>query len=96
MANKVQAEDIVKMNELYLIHKTYAAVARLVGFSPFTVKKYIKENFVAQEDLNIIPFNGEIKPMKEIIKTFTNWNDFLCLSEEEQIECMGLRKEILL
>jgi len=96
MANKVQAEDIIKMNELYLIHKTYAAVARLVGFSPSTVKKYIKSNFVAQEDINTTPFTGVIKSIEEVVKTFTNWNDFLSLSEEEQMECMGLRKEILL
>ena len=37
----VEPQDIIKMNELYKELGTYAAVARKVGFSPTTVKKYI-------------------------------------------------------
>lgn len=96
MANKVQPQDIIKMNELYLIHKTYAAVARLTNFSPTTVKKYIQENFTSQKDIKTTPCNSVIKPIKDIVSNFTNWNDFLKLSPEEQEECNQLRKEILL
>ena len=43
MAKKVQPDDIQKMLELYQSLGTYAAVAREVGFSASTVRKYILE-----------------------------------------------------
>lgn len=36
---RVTKDDVIKINELYLKHKTYAAVARETGFAPSTVKK---------------------------------------------------------
>ena len=68
------------------------AVARLVGFLSLLVKKYIKSDFVAQKDINITPFTGVIKPMKEVVKTFTNWNDFYLYLKKNRWS-MGLRKE---
>ena len=41
MASKVTNEDILRINELYYKHKTYAEVARQTGFAASTVKKYI-------------------------------------------------------
>lgn len=94
----VQQEDIIQMNELYLTLKTYAAVARKVGFSPTTVKKYINTTFVSQGDINIVKFSGVIKDTKTIKlpSSDEDWNLFLRLSEEEEKECDELRKEILL
>lgn len=95
---RVQSEDIIKMNELYLIEGTYAAVARKTGFSPGTVKKYIVENFVAEVNINTTPFDSVIAPAKEIILPTDSegWLKFLHFTEEDKIECDELRKEILL
>ena len=45
MASKVTNEDILRINELYYKHKTYAEVARQTGFAASTVKKYVDKNW---------------------------------------------------
>ena len=47
----VTQADIKEMNRLYLELKTYAAVARVTGFSPSTVKKYIVPDFKIPENI---------------------------------------------
>lgn len=95
---KIESDDIIKINELYLKYKTYAAVAREVGCAPSTVKKYIMSNFITQEQLPIIRFKGTIPKADTIIPPSNNseWKKWLILSEEEKIECDNLRKEILI
>lgn len=46
MANRVTEEDIIHMNEEYLKCGTYTGVARRTGFSPSTVRKYIKNDYI--------------------------------------------------
>ena len=99
MASLVQKEDIVKMNELYLELKTYAAVARKVGFSPSTVKKYIIAGYQSQEqqEKNRKAFDLNIQTAIEV-KEFLNhnpidWTVFLQLTEQELEGCNELKKE---
>ena len=96
----VTPQDIEKMNELYLSLHTYAAVAREVGFSATTVKRYIISDYVAKEkvEANIKRFSGEIKDVNDIFlpRTPEEWQNFMQLSEQEKKECDELRKEILL
>lgn len=47
---RVTESEIIKMNELYLQYGTYAAVAREVGRSPSTVKRYIQSDFQVKEE----------------------------------------------
>ena len=42
---KITPEDIVKLNEAYLLCGTYAGAAKAVGCSPSTAKKYIDPQF---------------------------------------------------
>ncbi len=42
---RVSEDEIIRMNELYLEYRTYAAVAREVGRAPSTVKRYIDPNY---------------------------------------------------
>ena len=42
---KITHEDIVKLNEAYLLCGTYTGAAKAVGCSPSTAKKYIDPNF---------------------------------------------------
>lgn len=96
----VTPQDIEKMNELYLSLHTYAAVAREVGFSATTVKRYIISDYVVKEkvEANIKRFSGEIKDINDIFLPHTpeEWQNFMQLSEQEKKECDELKKEILL
>lgn len=49
MAKKVTQDEILRMNELYLVVGTYSGVAREVGRSPSTVKRYIVSDYTPQE-----------------------------------------------
>ena len=53
---KITPEDIVKLNEAYLLCGTYTGAAKAVGCSPSTAKKYIDSNV-----------NPESKPSGEMI-----------------------------
>lgn len=94
-ARRVTDEDIKRMNELYLKIGTYAGVAREVGFSGSTVKKYIVTNYIAEEEIekNKITFDKEI-PDASTIKFPTNWKYYLSLSEQEKEDMELLRKEV--
>lgn len=94
-AKRVTDEDIKRMNELYLKIGTYAGVAREVGFSGSTVKKYIIIDYVAEEEIekNKITFDKEI-PDVSTIKFPTNWKYYLSLSEQEKEDMELLRKEV--
>lgn len=70
MAGKAVTQDeIRKMNTLFLELKTYAAVARQVGRSSSTVKKYIIPGFVPQGELEINEFTGDIPDVPD-------WSEF--------------------
>ena len=90
MANKVTQQDIIKMNELYLQYKTYAAVARETGFSATTVKKYIIQNFAA---VPTTKFEGETELKICVFKGYS-WDNLLELSNKEKEEMEILRKEV--
>lgn len=103
MARRVSSEDIIEMNELYLKLGTYAAVARATGFSPSTVKKYIKSDYIAADTRKLIKFDkeiadldGESKEAKDIIDLFgyKSWDLLGKLSPEEEKEIEELWKEM--
>lgn len=93
---RVQPEDIIKMNELYLTIGTYAGVARAVGFSAGTVKRYIITDFTPQAEMKPIEkIEFEIPSMSELVYP-ENWDDFLQLSTEEKEAIKELQKTISL
>ena len=97
----VSEEDKIQFNELYLIHGTYAEVARQTGFSASTVRKYIVNNYVSQEKLEDIKniFDADIadlKPKFDFPKSLKEWQELFLYTEEEKQEAEELRKEILI
>lgn len=42
---KITPEDIIKLNEAYLLCGTYTGAAKAIGCAPSTAKKYIDPNF---------------------------------------------------
>ena len=99
MANKVTQEDIIRFNELYIIHKTYAAVARETGFAPSTVKKYIIPGYVPQEKIEKKEFTADMIPEKidfSLFKGKDDWGELCELTKEEEEGIKELWTEILM
>lgn len=92
MASKVTNEDILRINELYYKHKTYAEVARQTGFAASTVKKYVISGWTPVAAENIVRFSIEqIPDFQDSVKIFRgidNYGELCVLSEHEvkQIE----------
>ena len=70
-------EDIQNIRRAYSEIGTYAGVARKLGFSPATVKKYTQEDNISDPTVRI-EFNGVIPPVEEL-----NW------PSKEEIKKMG-------
>jgi hypothetical protein len=98
MASKVTNEDILRINELYYKHKTYAEVARQTGFAASTVKKYVISGWEPAKNDNIIRFDLVNLPnFSEAVKIFrgvTNYGDLCVLNEDEKEELKGLWEEL--
>lgn len=92
---RVTKDDVIKINELYLKHKTYAAVARETGFAPSTVKKYVDPNFSLPKK--------EVKKFDKLLPTVDfsifrkpDWKDFMTLTAQEFDELHELWEELSL
>ena len=98
MASKVTNEDILRINELYYKHKTYAEVARQTGFSAGTIKKYVKPGWQPVVVENIKKFDENSLPdfqkAVEIFRGIENYGDLCILTEREQEEIKKLWTEI--
>lgn len=98
MASKVTNEDILRINELYYKHKTYAEVARQTGFAASTVKKYVDKNWEPVKTENIIRFDLVNLPnffkVTLLFRDVKNYGDLCVLSEEEKEEMKALWEEL--
>jgi hypothetical protein len=98
MATKVTNEDILRINELYYKHKTYAEVARQTGFSASTVKKYVIKDWAPINKENISQFDlSNLVDFEKIAPTFhnkENLGEMCVLTECEQQEIRELWKEL--
>ena len=98
MASKVTNEDILRINELYYKHKTYAEVARQTGFAASTVKKYVIPNWEPVKTDNIIRFDlvnlPNFSKAAELFRGVENYGDLCILDESEKEELKELWKEL--
>ena len=98
MASKITNEDILRINELYYKHKTYAEVARQTGFAASTVKKYVDKNWEPVKTENIIRFDlvnlPNFSEATEIFRGVENYGDLCILSKEEKEEMKSLWEEL--
>lgn len=93
MANKVTNEDILRINELYYKHKTYAEVARQTGFAASTVRKYIDKNWQPVAIENVVHFNLEQLPdFKEAVKVFRGIENYGFLCQLTSLEKEGIKE----
>jgi hypothetical protein len=98
MASKVTNEDILRINELYYKHKTYAEVARQTGFSAGTVKKYVKSGWepVAIENIKKFDENSlpDFQKAVEIFRGVQNYGNLCVLTDYEVEQIKDLWKEL--
>lgn len=94
---RVTEQDIIAINEKYLVVKSYATVSSMLGFAPATIKKYVIPNYISKEEIVIQKFEGSVAPIGELawLGGPIDWNELLNLTNEEIDELEGIRKEIL-
>ena len=99
MARTIIDQDmIIKINNLYLELKTYAAVARELGISPSTVSKYVIKGYVPSQELEIIRFDyTSFRTLaRGHLLISSDMSETLVLSPEEKEEISELWKELSL
>lgn len=95
MATAVSKEEILKMNELYKELKTYSAVARAVGRTPGTVKRYIVDDFVPQDEIVIVSFDESLICDVPDLSGYSDNFGVLCeIWSEERDDYEALHSEI--
>ena len=90
---KITPEDIIKLNEAYLLCGTYTGAAKAVGCSPSTAKKYIDPNFKSASK----PAGEtiDLPPLEDSIAALTG-EHISELSAVEVKELKALYKEMLI
>lgn len=96
MARKVSDADIERMVELYSQIGTYAGVAREVGFSASTVRKYIiaANEQKPPEVKEGNKFDPAAVERVEVSKEIFKGGDLLCLTDKERQGIQELWKEL--
>lgn len=91
---KVTQEDIKTINKLYAELKSYAAVSRVVGFAPSTVKKYVVQDYVVVDESKIERFNKPLPDLNTRPFLKEDWGDLCVITEEEFAEIRNLWEEM--
>ena len=98
MANKVTNEDVLRINELYYKHKTYAEVARQTGFSASTVKRYVIPGWAPVDEDRFVRFDiNSLPDFHKAVRKFhgvENYGTLCVLSDYEKKEIEGLWEEL--
>ena len=98
MATKITTDMIKQINELYIQHKTYAAVAREMGIAASTVKKYVVADYIPLEERQIKKFNAVYDLPADYstnaFKGVENYGDLCIYTDEEAAEIVELWKEL--
>ena len=93
---RVTEEDIIQMNEAFLLCGTYSGAAKATGWSTSTVKKYIisgytsQINTAAQESMITLP------DLDEVVANLRQMAHATMLTSEEALEVTKLWKELII
>lgn len=99
MAKRVTEQDIIDMNEAYLLCGTYSGVAKALGWSASTVKKYIIEGYQSKGIAGEIPSTKifvEPAAIDEAMDYLVNHSNLSCLTEQEKKDMKDIWKGMLL
>lgn len=91
---RVTEEDIKRFNKLYMLSHNYSAVARITGFTPGTVKRYIIPDYEVVEEQNITRYSGDLPEFDAASFRGADWSNICVLSDEEKKELEEIWKEL--
>ena len=94
---KITQEDIKRINESYYKLKSYAGVARELGYSAATVKKYVIADYIPEDQRQIKRFTPNDLPLmfgEYLFRDVDNYGELCVLSDEEKEEIKELWKEV--
>ena len=96
---KLSDEKIAEIQKRYTECGVYAQVARELGVSPATVKKYAISSDSARSpkvNISVIKFESEPLPIEQIVSPLTHqgWLDWCSFTEEDLKSVESLKGEL--
>ena len=96
---KLSDEKIAEIQKRYDECGVYAQVARELGVSPATVKKYVSSSDSARSpkvSVPIIKFEGEPLPIEQIVSPLTHqgWLDWCSFTDDDLKSVESLKGEL--
>lgn len=95
---KLSDEKIAEIQKRYAECGVYAQVARELGVSPATVKKYASSDSARSSKVSvpIIKFEGEPLPIEQIVSPLTHrgWLDWCSFTDEDLKSVESLKGEL--
>lgn len=97
MAKRVTPEDIVIINETYLLCGSYSATAKATGWSASTVAKYVDKNYVSKETVKEAVKETLIQPaeLDEAMNYLLSHSNLSCLTDQERADMKEIWKGML-
>ena len=96
MRRTVNEEDIIQMNEAFLLCGTYSGAAKATGWSASTVKKYIISGYTSQIDTAAQESMITLPDLDEVVANLRQMAHATMLTSEEALEVVGLWKELIM
>ena len=92
---RVTDEDIIQMNEAFLLCGTYSGAAKATGWSASTVKKYIISGYTSQIDAAAQESMITLPDLDEVVTNLKQMVHATMLTSEEVLEVTELWKEMI-
>ena len=96
MRRTVNEEDIIQINEAFLLCGTYSGAAKATGWSASTVKKYIISGYTSQIDTAAQESMITLPDLDEVVANLMQMAHATMLTSEEALEVTKLWKELII
>lgn len=93
---RVTEEDIIQMNEAFLLCGTYSGAAKATGWSASTVKKYIISGYTSQIDTAARESMITLPDLDMVVANLRQMAHATMLTAEEALEVVELWKELIM
>ena len=98
MAKRVTPEDIITINETYLICKSYSATAKATGWSASTVSKYVDKNYVSKGEIGENPYEDmtiQLADLGTAMDYLLSHSNLSYLTEQERVDMKTIWRGML-
>ena len=93
---RVTEEDIIQMNEAFLLCGTYSGAAKATGWSASTVKKYIISGYTSQIDTAAQESMITLPDLDKVVANLMQMAHATMLTSKEALEVTKLWKELII